>query len=493
MSSKSLQAPQIIQIQGSTIDIRHPDVSSYQFTSLLANSTAGGTSLTVRDNNGIEDDDYIILGTIGQSKTEEVQINGAVTRGQSLTIANTTKFNHSIDTRVTKILERKIKIYGAATNGGAGTIITSVGASGIDIEFDKKFTSYTLQTTDTVYNFYYATFFDGTTESDASEYVAAAGLTNKNVAKIVESALNAVNSDIDGEMITERWLLTVVNDAQDEVINHTTTRLIPKDWSFEIEEDKTSLVVTENENEYSLDDLTNEPKYFNSQRGIFTLYFGNYLLHFKDLRYFDRLFQYKKRTNLAVIANAGDTSITIDDAGEFSDSGNVYLGSDVISYSAVNKTTNVLSGIPASGDGSITTTHQVDSPVWQNIVPGRPRFYTIWNNKIILNVPPAEKYVDYKIKLKYLKKMPRIDSFSDTIDTPYSYMLKDYIAAQIEYKKNNTAEGDRRMNMFSNNLEQLSIRDPLQIIEQTDVYNFELPVNYGRYPRIENEGGYYYY
>src|SRR3990167_5698195 len=219
-TSKVLQKPQILEIIGSTIRIKHPDIFGYKATSMTAPLTAAGTSLTVRDNNGLTDDDWFILGTVGNAKTEECDVNGTVTRGTALTITNTTKFSHEIDTSITKILERGIKIYGASTDGGSGTLIASVDAittpiaDAISIQWDKEYTEYTLISTDTTYAYYYAVFTDGTTSSSSSDYILAAGLAYNTVQNVITDALSKVRATMDGDLITKEWLLTICNDFQ---------------------------------------------------------------------------------------------------------------------------------------------------------------------------------------------------------------------------------------------------------------------------------------
>jgi hypothetical protein len=162
-TSDLLQKPSIIEIIGSTIRVSHPNISKYTRHYLRSSIAAGGTTLTVDDNNGLEDNDWFILGEIGDGKTEDGDVNGAVTRGTSITITNTSSFAHDIDTPITKILERGIRIYGAATDGGAGTLITSVDAKtasgrqladAIMIHWDKEYTEYTMISTDTAYAYY---------------------------------------------------------------------------------------------------------------------------------------------------------------------------------------------------------------------------------------------------------------------------------------------------------------------------------------------------
>ena len=172
VTAKVLQNPVILGIKGSTLRIAHPDIEKYVRTYTANTIAAAGTALTVLDNDGFADNDWFIIGNPGDEKTEEEDVNGSVTRGTSLTITNTNKFAHEIDAPVTRIQERGITIYGAATDGGSGTIIESIDAITASanqladaqmIQWSKPYTEYTLISTDTSYAFYYVVFTDGTT------------------------------------------------------------------------------------------------------------------------------------------------------------------------------------------------------------------------------------------------------------------------------------------------------------------------------------------
>lgn len=210
-TSKLLTTPKILSIDGSTIRVAHPDYSEYIRTRISSPLTAAGVTLTVQDNRRFADDDFFVLGEIGDAKSEECDVNGAVTRGTSLTITNSSKFSHEIDAPVTRIFERGFKIYGAATDGGAGTLIVSVDAiiaatnqlaDAVMIQWDKEFSEYTLISTDTTYAYYYIKFTDGTTDSSSSDYVLATGPAYNSAYALVQAALREVRADVDGDLIS---------------------------------------------------------------------------------------------------------------------------------------------------------------------------------------------------------------------------------------------------------------------------------------------------
>lgn len=483
-TSKILATPQIISLVGSTLRVKHPDISGYTRTTLTAPFTATGTTLTVRDNNNFSDDDWFILGEIGNSKTEECDVNdGSIARGTSITITNSTKFNHELDTPVTRIFERAVKIYGASTDGGSGTLIASVDAitastnqlaDSVMIQWDKDFTEYTLISSDTAYTYYYVTFYDGTTESSASDYVLATGLAYNTARTIVQSGLNLARAEVDGKLITWEFLLDCVNDFQDQVTHYVTPSGQIKNWPFEMTEDKTSLTLVQNQDSYAVSGLSSTMKYPDSYQGIIQVKLGAAEIDLIDLDEWERLTDGNVRTQVDTEAAAAATSIILDDVSEFADSGSFYLStqSAVVTYTDRDTTTNTLSGIPSSGTGSITATATVDAIVWQNVTPGKPDRFTLFNDQFLLNIPPDSDTAGKKLKVKYYYALSRLTSLSETMVIPFTHIGKYYIAAQIEYRKKNSDNGDRYTSIFERELAKEASKYMEHMEEVTYYYDF---------------------
>ena len=483
-TSKKLMIPEILSIQGSSIRIKHPTLSENTQTSLISPFTAAATALSVRDNRNFSDDDWMILGSLGHAKTEEVDVNGAVTRGTSLTLTNSTKFNHEIDTPVTKIFERGIKIYGASTDGGAGTLIASVDAKtastnqladAIMIQWDKPSTDYTLISTDTTYAYYFVKFTDGTTDSDASDYVLAAGQTYNSGREMVQSALDLVRAEVDNRLITWDFLLDCVNDFQDEVTNFVLPDGTVKDWPFEIFEDLTSITLTQSENKYAVSALTTSLKYPDSDQGIIQVKLGSKILKTMDLDEYETQYNGIVRTEVATEGAVGATSLVLDDTYELSDSGTLNVGSMTTTYTGKTDSTGTITGIPASGTGSITSTATVDMVVWQNVATGYADRYTIFNNEFLLNLPVDEERVGQKLKVKYYGVLPRVTSLSDAMVVPFVHLGKFYIAAQIESRKKNAQSSDKYLSLFREKLLQQAQKQMSHMAETFVYYTINNP------------------
>ena len=416
--------------------------------------------MSVYDNNKFADDDWFIVGMIGDSKTEEDDVNGTVTRGNSLTVTNTLKFSHELDAPVMRIFERGIKIYGAATNGGAGTLITSVDAittpiaDAVMIQWNREYTEYTLISTDTTYAYYYVQFTDGVTSSSASDYVASTGLSSSSVEYLIQKALEMTSTKIGGtEGITREWLVQCADDAQLAITqfvyaDQRSGLLRSVDWDFEIENDATKTITT-NENQYSLSTLS--LKYPNAKSIIEVRIGTTPKLDKITAEEMDDEFEDTANTTITASTIVGQTTLTVASNVEFDDSGSVYLGGEIITYTGKSSTTG-FTGIPTSGSGSLTTTHTSGDHVWQDASPDLPEKFTVDNETLVFDCPPESDYSGYPINIRYYKKLTSLTEASDTTSITFTNVIPIFIASRIETRRQNKALSDSYMRDFEASL-----------------------------------------
>ncbi len=127
--------------------------------------SAGSTvAMTLDDNTGLANADYILVGEIGKGKTEIAVINAAVTRGVAIQVA-TLVFPHNAGTPVRKIPYNQVKFYRAATLTGSKSQL----GSAVAIDVEKEFTTYEDSTNTDGYGFFQ--FYNSTTTA-ASGYSA---------------------------------------------------------------------------------------------------------------------------------------------------------------------------------------------------------------------------------------------------------------------------------------------------------------------------------
>lgn len=129
---------------------------------ILKVPVAAGSSvvMTLDDNTGLTNGDYVLIGEIGKGKTEIGVINAAVTRGVTIQIT-TLVFPHNAGTPVRKIPYNQVKFYRATTLTGEKTLL----GSAVAIDVEKEFTSYEDSTNSTGYGFF--TFYNSTTTAES--------------------------------------------------------------------------------------------------------------------------------------------------------------------------------------------------------------------------------------------------------------------------------------------------------------------------------------
>lgn len=481
VTSKTLQVPKILELLGSTIRIALPDLSNEASSYLSSPISAGATSMTMRDNTNLQNGDYIVIGTLGDMQTEVIKVNSSVTYGQSLTVT-APAFSHELDAPVTKVFERGIKIYGATAVGVTGTIIASVAAlsgspsASVPIQWSRPFTEYTMITTDTAYAFYYATHYDGVTESAVSNYIPAAGYSTGSVSKMIRAALDATDTQIDNNKFTwdmmVRWLQLWQNEVtQYSYQDPTSQRWVKKDWNFELAKDSISLIVAQNEDTYDLSLLPDDLKYQDSNKSIITLRIGVFPeLTYKSITDFEELMTGRLRTYLTVQANIGDTTVTVYSTAGMSTSGTVTIGADTVSYTGVTATT--LTGVPASGTGSITAVHAVNAAVWQGVSQGRPGFYTIYRNSLSMELPPDSTTAGNALKFKYYKVLPALTQASDTTLITFMNTSEPYLCAKIEQRKGNLDKMAAYMLQFKKQMDIECQNDEMPLTQSYTFYDY---------------------
>ena len=111
------------------------DFIKLERTSLDADASAGSNvTLTLANNNGMDNNTFIVIGIEGSEKAELVKINASVTPGAAVQV-ETLLFAHKKGEPVTVYRYDKRKFYGSVTEGGSYTELTGDG-SPVTIQVD---------------------------------------------------------------------------------------------------------------------------------------------------------------------------------------------------------------------------------------------------------------------------------------------------------------------------------------------------------------------
>ena len=154
-------------------------------------------------------------------------------------------------------------------------------------------------------------------------------------------------------------------------------------------------------------------------------------------------------TQVRTEASEGDTSLEIDNSYDFENEGsvNVYVNGELqtLTYTGITRsaTEGILTGIPASGTGSITDTIPVDTDVWDGENEGKPLYFSVNSDSEIVIYPlPDSSYRNLNGYMDYYTKAIRVDSDSDILDTWRYDMIKHWLTWAIRAQKDNDGKRD---------------------------------------------------
>lgn len=145
------------------------DFIKLERTELDADATAGSNvTLTLKNNNGMAENTFIVIGQDGSEQAELQKINQAVTAGQSVRVA-TLLFNHKKGDSVTVYRYDKRKFYGCLTATGSYTELTGDG-SPIAIQVDDPQGS-RIEYSGSTYLYFKSTYYNSVTldETDIAD------------------------------------------------------------------------------------------------------------------------------------------------------------------------------------------------------------------------------------------------------------------------------------------------------------------------------------
>ncbi len=154
-------------------------------------------------------------------------------------------------------------------------------------------------------------------------------------------------------------------------------------------------------------------------------------------------------TGVTTQATTGQTTLAIDNSYDYADAGTVsiYISGTKysITYTGVTRsaTAGVLTGVPASGTGSISVTIPVATTVWQNEVEGIPLWFTVRNGAIETWPLVDSAHDNMNLDGDYAKVATVVDSDGDTIDSQRYDAAQAYLTWRVKMKARNNGNLDQ--------------------------------------------------
>ena len=411
-------SPSLQFVKNNVIRISHPNPIE-PLTYLTASVAAAGTVLTVRSNEGFSNTDpqsLILLENLGSTQCEIKRVNGAITYGADLTVQAVT-FAHDIDTPISRILFNQAEISGATTLAGAKTVIATV-----NLGIANYWTDYVI--TGTTYNFYFVRFYNSLATTvyygAYSDGTASTDFTFKNVGFIIRNAFENIGENVNN--FSQEWIYDQIYLGEMDVAKSL------KRWSWLVSHDYDLGNLTAGQDKIALPSDIEDNQTNKSILGVRIENREN--MWYLDRIEFENAMNGVALTTLASTASVGATTLTLTDSDDFAGSGSVNIAGTSYTYTANNRTTNVLSGLTA-----LAAEISSGVNVWQNISFGSPSKYTINNGYIYWDIPPDSDYEGRNVWLDYYKTPAKINSDGDNISVNDGYLIQLWLEGQIKKKK----------------------------------------------------------
>lgn len=441
------------------------DLGVARYHSNLSDDFAAGvSSVTLYSVSQFGINQVLLFGTWGSEGAEIVKTHSVTApSGFTVTLASALTKPHAKDTLVSIIAFDQIEFSHAPTLAGSKSVLI---LSNLDPEQDEMLYEDSTNTS----GYYFTRYKNSITGlfSDYSDGIPYSGLPVNTVGYAIDSAMSELN-----QPFTQRLTFAMTIGFAKDMLALVRGKLVS--WNKYHEYDQVFGTVSQGVRRYALPTAVYDQ---DSNASIKTLRVGNGLPLTAISRdeYLEKT-ENATYTEVATQAVAGDTSLVLDDTSDLDDEGSiaVYVSGVkyTITYTTNTRSTNTLSGIPASGTGAITVTTPVDSPVWQGVEENDPTFFSVWGGYVYLWPMASDTYEGRNLTGDYLTDIEDIDSQMDVLSGNYYNMLKPYLRFRI------------RGVVENNGLENLQDPSYLQFREllQDAIKNEPLETHTAFYPR----------
>jgi hypothetical protein len=196
----------------------NPTTDDLEKSYLTSPIAVGATSIRSKNNDRFATNDRVLIGEMGQEKSEIVTVSSVT--GNEVLVTGATVFPHSADDPVYKLLFDQVKFY-RSTTGVNGTY-SVVSTQTIDVDNENLTTTYN-DTTGTAAYYYKTTVYHSisTVESDYSDPVKGSGFERNTVGRVTDELLAEFGDDA-GNSVSRDELLSWMNEVNDDL--HTRTQ-----------------------------------------------------------------------------------------------------------------------------------------------------------------------------------------------------------------------------------------------------------------------------
>lgn len=405
---------------------------------LKASVAAGATTMTVYSIAEFAVNKILMIGELGEEGTEIIKTHASTApSGYTVTVvAGGFAKPHPKDTPVYIIPYDQVEVSNASTITGSKTVL-----SGTPKTINPENPEIRVEDTTYTSGYYFTRYKEtiGNTFSDYSDPIPYLGFDPNMVGYIINNAMNEL-----GKEFTEKLSFQTLLNKTNACLRFVRGKL--KRWSNSQEFDYIVGQLNRGVNRMALPDTYYDK---NSNKSMIALRIGSgENLKYADKREFNEMMNGVVHTQVATQALAADTTLVLDTTDDLpltDGTVTVYVSGTPyeVSYTTNTRSTNTLSGIPASGTGSITITIPVDSEVWYNESEDGVEYYSVWDGYIYFWGLIESENAGNNVIADFHTEVVNVDSETDEIpDARY-----DMVEYWLKWEIKNITENDGKRNM----------------------------------------------
>src|SRR3990167_4798382 len=278
------------------------NIDNNEITLLTAAVAAAGTTLTVQNNEGFSNSDYVVLEKMGSELAEIVKIDTTSgISGNTTIVTGATKFAHVVDTPITYIKYNQVRFYRATSKTGTYTLQTTV-----NMEVDQLFTEWD-DTSGSITNWYKIAYYNSTTSlaGAQSDPVKGTGYAD-NTLRMILNKIYKIGNDPDRKIISEAEMVDFVNDAYRLGID----RMVNVDRKFYM---KSAYVDITNSYNTGTIDTTDSSASVTGTSTVWSTGWSNKKIIFNDEGYPYEIFSFGSSTTLTLTRTYNGSGSNLDD------------------------------------------------------------------------------------------------------------------------------------------------------------------------------------
>lgn len=385
-------------------------------TALTSPSSSGTSTLTVESISGFAVGNYIIVGQIGDERSEVIRIHtGTAPSGSTITLNSNLSFRHEVGTPVIFTDFNQIEFSRATTESGSKSVLATS-----DMAADQIDTIYDDTTNSTGFGFFRFKNSAASTFSSYSDPIPYAGYDQDQAQAIFDRALAMVSETVSPKLLYSD-LYNFINDFVDIANEESYSWSELKVLDYELDTLATG--------DFEITLPTNVRRRFDPSSIL-----GLRIQNFPPLRYvpkrvWNELIREMVVTTIPSAITDVDTTITVANSKNLSDSGTIYINGDAIAYTGNTRASNLLTGVTGIATGG----QAASSLVLQLPSFGTPIYYTFTETGDIRLWPVADGSVNNRvIFLDYYRRIPYCDSQGDHIYLQNISPAVQYVAWRIK-------------------------------------------------------------